>query len=266
MGKTNWNGKKLYHYTDFNALKGILVNKEIWLGNVLEMNDAKEMKHFMSLLADAVIQKTQKQHKVHELFAQQVRRLEGMPVYATSLSRRCDDAAQWDRYGNAGKGVCIGFNAEVLSKCIQNNAVLQPVFYVKEVMQHEHVELISNYIMDHSDIGNWGSIDSIFENAWACSSAFKHKSFECEEEVRIMSLPFSLKLTLGEPNYLVSRECIREYYPLSLEDIDLMKLISKILLGPRATISLDILKRYMEKETGLDLDIIKIERSESPLR
>ena len=69
----------------------------------------------------------------------------------------------------------------------------------------------------------------------------------------------------GKINVNEQRET-REYYSLSLEDIDLMKLISKILLGPRATISLDILKRYMEKVTGLDLDIIKIERSESPLR
>ena len=266
MRKTNWNGTKLYHYTDFNALKGILVNKEFWLGNVLEMNDAKEMKHFMNLLEKAVIQKTNRKSDVHELFVQQIGRLEKMPVYAASLSHRDDDAAQWDRYGNAGKGVCIGFNAELLSKHIQKYAVLQPVFYVKEVMQHEHVELISNYIVDNSDIGNWGSIDNIFENAWACSSAFKHKSFICEEEVRIMSLPFSLKLTLGEPNYIVTRENIREYYPLSLADVDLMELITKIILGPRATISLDILKRYIEKETGLDLDIVKIEKSESPLR
>lgn len=135
MRDQNRMGKELYHYTDFNALNGILVKKEIWLGNVLEMNDALEMMHFMQLLEDAVIQKTHAETIVRELFQQQTKRLKEMPVYAISLSNKNDDAAQWERYGNSGKGVCIGFNTEILKEYTRkNNAVLQPVHYVRVLL------------------------------------------------------------------------------------------------------------------------------------
>ena len=31
---------KLYHYTDFNAMRGIITNGEIWLWNLRRMNDS----------------------------------------------------------------------------------------------------------------------------------------------------------------------------------------------------------------------------------
>lgn len=39
-------GKGLFHYTTFDALEGILSNKEIWLGNLKYMNDRLEMEIF----------------------------------------------------------------------------------------------------------------------------------------------------------------------------------------------------------------------------
>lgn len=265
MGDQDRMGKELYHYTDFNALNGIWVKKEIWLGNVLEMNDTMEMKHFMKLLEEAVVQKTHAESIVHELFQQQTQRLKEMPVYALSLSNKNDDAAQWERYGNSGKGVCIGFNANMLKEYTQKtNAVLQPVHYVKDVKQHEHVNLISQYIENNTLNNGWDNIDSVFENAWACASAFKHSSFKCEDEERIMSVV--LELVVGKPHYLVTRDAIREYYPLSFKDYDMNELVSTITLGPRASISLDVLKRYLSYEAKTATEGIEIRQSVCPLR
>ena len=52
-GKT-YENEILYHYTDFQALDGILHDARLRVNNVLNMNDAAEMRYFMSRLCDAV--------------------------------------------------------------------------------------------------------------------------------------------------------------------------------------------------------------------
>ena len=44
----------LYHYTDFNAMRGIIINGEIWLWNLRRMNDSQEMQYFVKELKAAV--------------------------------------------------------------------------------------------------------------------------------------------------------------------------------------------------------------------
>ena len=46
-----------YHYTDFQALDGILHYTQLRVNNVLNMNDAAEMRHFMSRMCSAVVKK-----------------------------------------------------------------------------------------------------------------------------------------------------------------------------------------------------------------
>ena len=267
MGNHSGTEDKIYHYTDFTALQGILVNNEIWLGNVFDMNDSHEMIHFMDLLKTAVISITQRRNEVENLFENQIRRLREFPIYTASLSYKRDDAAQWERYGNNGAGVCIGFNTQKLRKAIQSQVVLQPVFYVSDVSQHEHVQLISNYIEDNSNLGEWKSIEGIFENAWACASAYKHPSFSSEEEVRLISIPGTVAGKTGkQPKYRVSSNRIHEYYPLKPSEKTIRDLITDIVLGPRAQCSIDILKRYLENESNVEIDSISIFKSESPLK
>ena len=46
--------KILYHYTDFNAMCGIVSNGEIWLWNLRRMNDSQEMQYYIKELKVAV--------------------------------------------------------------------------------------------------------------------------------------------------------------------------------------------------------------------
>ena len=46
--------ENLYHYTDFNAMRGIITNGEIWLWNLRRMNDSQEMLYFIKKLKSAV--------------------------------------------------------------------------------------------------------------------------------------------------------------------------------------------------------------------
>ena len=45
----------LYHYTDFNALDGIIRGGELRLNNILNMNDRSEMRLFVNELSSSVI-------------------------------------------------------------------------------------------------------------------------------------------------------------------------------------------------------------------
>lgn len=45
-----------YHYTDFEALDGILRCAQLRVNNVLRMNDSAEMRHFMVRLSRAIVE------------------------------------------------------------------------------------------------------------------------------------------------------------------------------------------------------------------
>ena len=47
----------LYHYTDFVAFDGIIRCAELRLNNILNMNDASEMRLFMHGICNAVVDK-----------------------------------------------------------------------------------------------------------------------------------------------------------------------------------------------------------------
>ena len=46
-----------YHYTDFQALDGILRCAQLRVNNVLRMNDSAEMRHFMVRLSSAIVKR-----------------------------------------------------------------------------------------------------------------------------------------------------------------------------------------------------------------
>ena len=53
----NYQRDILYHYTDFQALDGILRCAQLRVNNVLNMNDAAEMRFFMTGLCNAVVKR-----------------------------------------------------------------------------------------------------------------------------------------------------------------------------------------------------------------
>ena len=272
---SNFQGVKLYHYTDFSALNGIIKNCELWLCNVLTMNDLSEMRYFMDLMRQLVMRKEGVDTaKAWALFETQMERLKEMPVFAASLSQLVDDAGQWERYGAEGKGVCIEFNAEILNRVIDTYASLQRVFYVQNIEETEHVGAIVRYLQDPKDLGKWESIEALFDNAWARSSAFKHVAFSNEREVRIMSVPLASdaafsKQSLGQLKYSVSRYGLREYYavPFAEKPGKMVEgLITGVYIGPRSPISEDMIRRFIESLGTVDVSKVTIKRSDCPLR
>ncbi len=183
-------GEHLYHYTDFGALKGTLEEKELWFGNTATMNDEKELLHFIGNLQSALYKNVKEENlaECEGFFARLFERLEKEYPFALCLSRLGDDAAQWERYADRGRGVCIKLNTEKLCSLFFGMAVLlQKVHYDLTISEHEHYKLLLEYFNTGEDVGfvdEKGRIDNIILTA----SCHKHPSFRSEKEVRFIIL------------------------------------------------------------------------------
>lgn len=268
----------LYHYTDFQALDGILGHAQLRVNNVLNMNDAEEMRYFMNGLCDAVAGRLEgegdreRAEWVRELFREELEKEFFYSAYAACFSLHRDDAAQWERYGNRGRGVCIAFQGRYLSRMARGALSLQRVYYQDDMAAHNLTRVFYRLIKRKKELKEKGKdITEAMNYAWSSSAAFKHPSFASEREVRLVVSPFVKEYFDVEPCYHVSLERIKKYYPLDLTDmcgkvgIGLEELIPEIVIGPESTQSKSILQDYL-RDNGMQELAGKVSLSECPLR
>lgn len=268
----------LYHYTDFAAFDGIIRCAELRLNNILNMNDAAEMRLFMNGICKAVIEKlgqdgeSEKIRKVDAFFQKELEEEFHYSAYAACFSKYRDDAAQWDRYGHAGQGVCIAFHEDLMQKMIGGAVSLQEVYYQADMHEHPLVDEFYKVIKRSKKFSeNLPQLQTLMSDAWVQSAAFKHPSFASEREFRLVVSPFISNEFAIEPKYHVSVERIKKYYPLDLNrmcgklNMHLSDLVGEIIIGPTSSQSLPILQDYLS-DCGLNVLTDKICMSACPLR
>lgn len=271
------NAQILYHYTDFVALDGILKGRELRLNNVLNMNDATEMELFVSGIFNAVKKRFEKD-KNEKMVTNLTSTLETIlrhfydySMYAACFSEYRDDAAQWERYANRGKGVCICFRRSALEKMSGGVIRLNKVSYQDNMESHPLVEQLYQYLSGHEKVEHTPALMEAIKEAWWNSASFKHPSFSSEHEVRLVLMPFAEPDFDLKPGYHVAAERIKKYYPLNLEQlcekagITLEDLFVEIIVGPESTQSEAILRDYL-RDLGLTGLAKHILRSDCPLR
>lgn len=283
--------KKIWHYTNFVALNGILINGELRLCNTKGMNDKKEMLSFVSGIEAALIHEyPQEEIRIRQVFREQKKKRENENVYGSSFSLLCNDAAQWERYGFDGRGVSIGFDLELFEK-IREPYLLEQVSYRKDFRNYDFLSILPERVMHENFTDElFGDRDTVFRNLWACSGAYKDYSFKSEQEIRLMTLPVSPdspivrqggKIEEGmseedlppyeEIQYEIMDEKIREYMNFYIKErckrhgVDFQSLITDIIIGPKSSQSLIILKNFLNKN-GLSKLAEKVFRSDCPLR
>jgi len=269
-------GCVLYHYTDFLAIDGILSCAELRVNNVLRMNDSEEMRHFMKRLCAAVVDRLTREglperaKEIRDLFREELRK--EYSAYAACFSFRRDDAAQWERYGNRGRGVCIGLKRTYLQKMAKGALSLQTVFYQDSMVGHPMVEAFCRLAHSEAPLSRENpELRRIMCDAWACSVSFKHPSFSSEREMRLVVSPFGQEELPVQPRYHVSRERIKKYYPLDLNamcgeiGIGIEELVTEIIIGPDSTQSLAMFQDYL-RDNGLHGLAQRVSLSDCPLR
>lgn len=268
----------LYHYTDYQALDGILRCAQLRVNNILNMNDAAEMRYFMSGLCNAVAGRLEKDEDygraegVRKLFREELKKEFFYSAYAACFSLHRDDAAQWERYGNKGRGVCIAFYGRYLQQMMEGAMSLQTVFYQEDMAAHNLSGTFYRLVKRKAALSeNDPDIKQIMNYAWSCSAAFKHPSFSSEREVRLIVSPLVREEFAVSACYHISKERIKKYYPLDLMGmcrkigIGIPNLVPEIIIGPESTQSKSILQDYL-KDNGLSGLAERVSLSNCPLR
>ena len=136
----------LYHYTDFTAFDGIIRCAELRLNNILNMNDASEMRLFINGIYKAVISRLRangeaaKVKEAESFFRKEMEKEFYYSAYAACFSKFRDDASQWERYGHFGQGVCIAFHEDMMEKMTGGAVSLQEVYYQEDMGEHRLVD------------------------------------------------------------------------------------------------------------------------------
>ncbi|MCQ2595650.1 MAG: DUF2971 domain-containing protein [Treponemataceae bacterium] len=265
--------KFLYHYTDFNAMCGIISSGEIWLWNLRRMNDAQEMQYFINQFKKAVKKQLPDEFcpKADQLFEENLKDFSKLSSYAVCFSEYSDDAAQWARYGKNGMGICIAFDMELLAKVGEESHT--PLCKVNYAAHAEDLEVVKELsaLIQNPTAESREKISGIFNNLVNSSPLFKHPSFISEKEYRIVSLPESKNEYLGNPHFYIEETNIKKYYILKLRDvcqkigINYVDLFTEICIGPQARVSKELLSDYFIS-TGTPELADRIKLSECPLR
>ncbi|MCI9465358.1 MAG: DUF2971 domain-containing protein [Lachnospiraceae bacterium] len=268
----------LYHYTDFAAFDGIIRCAELRLNNILNMNDTSEMRLFMHGICRAVVDKLtadgekEKSRAIDRFFHKEMEEEFHYSAYAACFSKYRDDASQWERYAHLGQGVCIAFHEKLMHKMIGGAVSLQTVYYQEDMREHRLVDAFYQLIKNSPRFSpDMAELQSLMNEAWIQSAAFKHPSFASEKESRLVISPFILNEFAVEPKYHVSVERIKKYYPLDLNRLcgrlgmHFSDLIGEIIIGPTSSQSIPILQDYLI-DYGLTVLKDKISMSNCPLR
>ena len=266
-------GKSLWHYTSFPALDGILNKKEIWFGSATNVNDAKEVIGFIDNLKQNIENGlTQNNIKpkcdVDKIFKEIYDRTSQKHLFMFCLSQALNDAAQWDRYADYGRGVAIEFNTEALHNLLYYHGVtMGKQYYTQETRDHELYKLLSSYIKTEN-LGDFSNLDGFIDNLALCAFIHKDPAFAAEKEIRIA--PYFV--TDNDPHIEYKTfNIIKEVYVLNLnklleeEKMKMEDIISSIIIGPRSLQSKRDLENYC-RHLGYDKLAQNIKISDCPLR
>ena len=275
--KQDLNSQLLYHYTDYTAFDGILNKQELRVNNVLNMNDATEMELFITGIFNAVEKRFDPEE--NEKIIQQLRvmrekvraRYFDFSIYAACFSGYRDDASQWERYANQGKGVCLCFRKPVLEKKTGGAISLRKVYYQNDMDSHPLVDHVYNLIMESEGKEDSPALREALHEAWRNCATFKHPSFQSEHETRLIVMPFEVEFFEIKPQYHITKGRIKKYYPLDLKTmcrkagVTLEDLITEVMIGPESTQSSPIVRDYLQ-DLGLSKLAEHITYSDCPLR
>jgi hypothetical protein len=188
----------LYHYTDNETFIKIIENKEIWLSNIFQTNDPYDglwiievIKENYPEIYDKYIYKKMDRYKNIEYISSG----QGSK-YIACFSKKRDLLSQWRGYGDDGKGICIGFNENILeryvddiSHTLQGYLRLLPIEYKKEKQLEDIKRTYENReIYDNVNPGN-DDIRWCTELIDYSAALYKQNGFREEQEIRLIYKP-----------------------------------------------------------------------------
>ena len=270
--------KYIYHYTCIAGFLGIITSGCIRLMNSRYTNDRSEINFFAEKVFSIVTDETGDENAVKKFREEYFEKYGNEPYYFASFSNLVDDASQWERYADGGRGVCIAFNLEEFQRLVKSlkygNYQLDKIYYHVPLGKNAVITNIENYVNNSSKL----SKDKIFEKIFEQSPWYKHESFKQEQEYRLLTrdiygngIDLRKREVSGDGRSL--REFIEFYFdgnarnPINHDRIDISypnfsQIIDQVIIGPACLCPAEILKRKL----GDDGISINIKESNCPLR
>lgn len=274
MTKKN-NNTMLYHYTSLNSLISILQSKELWLGCAQIMNDHGEVNYYLESLKKEVLRRIPKDN-CEDFFAffqnELALNISSEYPYIFCLTTNGDDVAQWERYGDNGYGVQIGFKLDELQKIITRNKICCEK--VKYTIDFENSEIFKALVscVTTGECGKYGNRIAIAQKLIREAILTKCESFRSESETRIVVFSDQIKKDNSGNNLSFEKknDIIQQVFKLRLFNQDsncsFDDLIGEILIGPRSRQKILDLQGYISTQFGLNQVGLNILKSKCTLR
>ncbi len=261
-------GDNLYHYTNAIGLNGILKGK-MWMSSANSTNDRKEFIGFFEGFENYLIsQKGIDTEEVKEYFFR-LKRSQVKKPYIFCLSSAYDDAAQWERYADNGKGFCISFNTEqLLNSLCYSKGMFGQVSYKYDFEDNVYCNELKNLFLSYPNEKSKDK-NSYFDNLIISAYFYKHRSFEAEKEVRYSTL-FDKKIKYSENDCKVVGSRLKDVVIVDMKalckdaEIDFEDLFDEIIISPRSVQEPEEIKNCLSL-IGINKKI-RVTKSESPLR
>ncbi len=198
--------ERLYHYTSFTGLLGIVGSKALWASDIRYMNDSAELRHTADLIRGEITKRIDAGHPRPDLLNQFLdwvthRITNGHMLFAASFRSNGNLLSQWRGYSRLGKGVSLGFNPDYIvscatrqsfqiGKCIYNcdqqERLIRRVVDAVEALAREDDGKASGE-KQAGDRSYQGVFQLIESDLLRIAAILKHPSFREEEEWRIVS-------------------------------------------------------------------------------
>lgn len=238
--------EELFHYSDFNALVGIIKNKQIWMGDLFFLNDEKEYQLGLDLFKKQLgIQKEIYKSSPFLIFLNSLDSIDGLllkkPPFSFSLTEEGDLLSQWRGYTKNGIGVSIGFRSSNLKSsgfqllpCLylleEQEAYVKHLFDLALKTFNETAEMgkhdKSNCI-DPSELPYWDAINeagsALISRLNVACALIKDSSFKEEKEWRLVNFERNNIDFLAKDSYIK---------PIKKISIEPRSIVTSIKVGP----------------------------------
>lgn len=195
--KGNLNSKFVYHYTDSNGLLGIIQNQFFFATNASFLNDRYELEYGKAVFIEDLRKRFEQNNKeedkevINKLITS-VESINGSNYFTVCFSAHNDDLNQWVKYGDGGKGFCLGFKTKWLDDFFGPYSNVLPVIYKKDIQLRIVKQLIDEvFLCNAKHVSSTNEFSDLFFKAFANIFTqfclfFKSNFYSSEKEYRII--------------------------------------------------------------------------------
>lgn len=197
-----------YHYTNAAGLKGMLESEEIWLTNILHLNDPGEVGYGIALAIDELRSRIAEEDEGFQSLLGAAceyvsRSLAHAAFFVASFSADGDELNQWRAYGDNGRGYALGIDANLFHHRLMEETAglfVAPVIYDESEARRRHREVADKFIaiLRAGVESEWAQQLDVMRKfvqqahhtlSIACrlnSIAMKHPAYKYEQETRFI--------------------------------------------------------------------------------